>query len=73
LLALKVLVGMTLLGFAYKRYASMEEREKMDDEKDKEMQEMNKPEEVRGGEHCGRSHGDLPYLSISLIRNTNNN
>ncbi|SAM01472.1 hypothetical protein [Absidia glauca] len=45
LLALKVLVGMTLLGFAYKRYASMEEREKMDDEKDKEMREMNKPEE----------------------------
>ncbi|KAI8334211.1 eukaryotic membrane protein family-domain-containing protein [Chlamydoabsidia padenii] len=45
LLALKVLVGMSLLGFAYKRYASMEEREKVDDEKDKEMREMNKPEE----------------------------
>ncbi|CAO3589136.1 unnamed protein product [Absidia cylindrospora] len=45
LLALKVLVGMTLLGFAYKRYASMEEREKVDAQKDKEMQEMNKSEE----------------------------
>ncbi|KAI8072465.1 eukaryotic membrane protein family-domain-containing protein [Gongronella butleri] len=45
LLALKVLVGMTLLGFAYKRYETMEERETQEQQKDKAMQEMNKPEQ----------------------------
>ncbi|KAI8089470.1 eukaryotic membrane protein family-domain-containing protein [Halteromyces radiatus] len=44
LLALKVLVGMNLLGYAYKRYTSMEEREKLDEQKEKEMREMNQPE-----------------------------
>ncbi|KAG0738480.1 hypothetical protein G6F57_012198 [Rhizopus arrhizus] len=44
LLALKVLVGMNLLGFAYKRYSSMEERDKAEVKKDQEMKEMSKDE-----------------------------
>lgn len=44
LLALKVLVGMNLLGFAYKRYSSMEERDKAEMKKDEEMKEMSKDE-----------------------------
>ncbi|CAO3614568.1 unnamed protein product [Cunninghamella echinulata] len=45
LFALKVLVGISLLGYAYKRYSSMEERELLDQQKENEMKEMNKPEE----------------------------
>ncbi|KAI7890398.1 eukaryotic membrane protein family-domain-containing protein [Mucor mucedo] len=44
LLALKVLVGINLLGFAYRRFCSMEERERDDLKKDKEMKEMSKDE-----------------------------
>ncbi|ORZ01641.1 eukaryotic membrane protein family-domain-containing protein [Syncephalastrum racemosum] len=45
LLALKVLVGINLLGHAYKRYASMTERDTAETEKDKQMKEMSKDEE----------------------------
>ncbi|CAO3621335.1 unnamed protein product [Cunninghamella blakesleeana] len=45
LFALKVFVGMSLLGYAYKRYSSMEERDLLDQQKEKELKEMNKPEE----------------------------
>ncbi|KAI9349899.1 eukaryotic membrane protein family-domain-containing protein [Pilaira anomala] len=44
LLALKVVVGINLLGFAYKRFSGMEEREKEEKEKDKEMKAMSKDE-----------------------------
>lgn len=44
LLALKVVVGINLLGFAYKRFSSMEEREKKEAEKEKEMKAMSKDE-----------------------------
>lgn len=47
LLALKVLVGINLLGHAYKRYASMTERDTAETEKDKQMKELSKDEEVR--------------------------
>ncbi|KAI8384826.1 eukaryotic membrane protein family-domain-containing protein [Radiomyces spectabilis] len=53
LLALKVLVGTTLLGFAYKRYASMEARDDIEKEKDKAMKEMGKEEEAY---HKGLKH-----------------
>ncbi|KAI8146129.1 eukaryotic membrane protein family-domain-containing protein [Fennellomyces sp. T-0311] len=46
LLALKVFVGINLLGYAYRRYASMTERDKADTEKDQEVKEMNKDEEL---------------------------
>ncbi|KAI9497393.1 eukaryotic membrane protein family-domain-containing protein [Zychaea mexicana] len=46
LLALKVFVGTNLLGYAYRRYASMTERDTRESEKDKEMKEMNKDEEL---------------------------
>ncbi|ORX51243.1 hypothetical protein DM01DRAFT_1087065 [Hesseltinella vesiculosa] len=35
---------MTLLGYAYKRYETMEDREVQESQKDKQVQEMNKPE-----------------------------
>ncbi|KAI9263084.1 eukaryotic membrane protein family-domain-containing protein [Sporodiniella umbellata] len=44
LLALKVLVGMNLLGFAYKRYSSIEERDRTEVKKDEEMKAMSKDE-----------------------------
>ncbi|RCI04986.1 hypothetical protein CU098_000397, partial [Rhizopus stolonifer] len=44
LLALKVVVGVNLLGFAYKRYSSMEQRNQREREKEKEMKEMSKDE-----------------------------
>ncbi|ORE06163.1 DUF747-domain-containing protein [Rhizopus microsporus var. microsporus] len=44
LLALKVVVGMNLLGYAYKRYLSMEERDKAEMKKDQEVKEMSKEE-----------------------------
>ncbi|GAA5805121.1 hypothetical protein HPULCUR_010634 [Helicostylum pulchrum] len=44
LLALKVVVGINLLGFAYKRFSSMEEREKKEATKEKEMKAMSKDE-----------------------------
>ncbi|CEP13392.1 hypothetical protein [Parasitella parasitica] len=44
LLALKVVVGINLLGFAYKRYTGMEERDKAEAEKDKEIKAMSKDE-----------------------------
>ena len=47
LLALKVLVGTNLLGYAYRRYAGMTERDTQENQKYKEMKEMNKDEEVR--------------------------
>jgi hypothetical protein len=43
-LALKVVVGINLLGFAYKRFARMEERDQTEVKKDKEMKEMSKDE-----------------------------
>ncbi|KAJ8656542.1 hypothetical protein O0I10_007865 [Lichtheimia ornata] len=46
LLAVKVFVGINLLGFAYRRYASMTTRDTVETEKDKEMKEMNKNEEI---------------------------
>lgn len=46
LLAVKVFVGINLLGFAYRRYASMTTRDTVETEKDKEMKEMNKSEEA---------------------------
>lgn len=46
LLAVKVFVGINLLGFAYRRYASMTTRDTVETEKDKEMKEMNKNEEA---------------------------
>ena len=46
LLAVKVFVGINLLGFAYRRYASMTTRDTIETEKDKEMKEMNKNEEA---------------------------
>ncbi|KAI9315161.1 eukaryotic membrane protein family-domain-containing protein [Dichotomocladium elegans] len=46
LLALKVFVGISLLGFAYRRYASMTARDSKETEKDKEMKEMSKDEEL---------------------------
>ena len=39
-----MVVGINLLGFAYKRYSAMEEREKADLMKDKEMKAMSKDE-----------------------------
>ncbi|KAG2235480.1 eukaryotic membrane protein family-domain-containing protein [Thamnidium elegans] len=44
LLALKVVVGINLLGFAYKRFSGMEEREKKEAKKEKEMKAMSKDE-----------------------------
>ncbi|KAI8368912.1 eukaryotic membrane protein family-domain-containing protein [Choanephora cucurbitarum] len=44
LLALKVVVGVNLLGFAYKRYSSMEQREQIEKEREKEMKAMSKDE-----------------------------
>lgn len=46
LLAVKVFVGINLLGFAYRRYASMTTRDTVETEKDKEVKEMNKNEEA---------------------------
>ncbi|KAI9266809.1 eukaryotic membrane protein family-domain-containing protein [Phascolomyces articulosus] len=46
LLAFKVFVGINLLGYAYRRYASMTERDTHENQKDKEMKEMNKEEEL---------------------------
>lgn len=46
LLAVKVFVGINLLGFAYRRYASMTTRDTVETEKDKEMKEMNQSEEA---------------------------
>ncbi|KAL0088417.1 eukaryotic membrane protein family-domain-containing protein [Phycomyces blakesleeanus] len=45
LLAIKILVGIHLLDYAYKRYSSMEARQKADDEKENEMKSMKKEEE----------------------------
>ncbi|KAI9030899.1 eukaryotic membrane protein family-domain-containing protein [Phycomyces nitens] len=45
LMAIKILVGINLLAYAYKRYASMEARQKADDEKENEMRSMRKEEE----------------------------
>lgn len=44
LLAIKVVVGINLLGFAYKRFSDMEEREKTELRQDKEMKAMSKDE-----------------------------
>ncbi|KAI8643717.1 eukaryotic membrane protein family-domain-containing protein [Parasitella parasitica] len=44
LLALKVVVGINLLAFAYKRFAGMEERDKAEAKKDKEIKAMSKDE-----------------------------
>lgn len=44
LLAIKVVVGINLLGFAYKRFSDMEEREKNEVKQDKEMKAMSKDE-----------------------------
>ncbi|KAK4519180.1 uncharacterized protein ATC70_009412 [Mucor velutinosus] len=44
LLALKVVVGINLLGFAYKRFTGMEERDEAEAKKDKEMKAMSKDE-----------------------------
>jgi uncharacterized membrane protein len=44
LLAVKVLVGINLLGYAYRRFAQMEEREKTEAVKDLEMKKMGKDE-----------------------------
>lgn len=41
---MKVVVGMNLLGYAYKRYLSMEERDKAEIKKDQEVKEMSKEE-----------------------------
>lgn len=42
MIAVKVVVGINLLGFAYKRFASMEEREKEAQKKEEEMKAMGK-------------------------------
>ncbi|KAI8987815.1 eukaryotic membrane protein family-domain-containing protein [Mycotypha africana] len=44
LLALKVVVGVNLLGFAYKRYSSMEERDEREAKKDEELKALHKDE-----------------------------
>ncbi|OAD05118.1 hypothetical protein MUCCIDRAFT_139700 [Mucor lusitanicus CBS 277.49] len=44
LLALKVVVGINLLGFAYKRFTGMEERDEAEAKKDKEIKAMSKDE-----------------------------
>lgn len=41
---MKVLVGIHLLGFAYKRFCSMEQREQQELKKDKEMKVMSQDE-----------------------------
>jgi hypothetical protein len=46
LIALKVLVGINLLGYAYKRFASMQAREEKERKKDEEYAEMDKDEKV---------------------------
>jgi hypothetical protein len=48
LIALKVLVGINLLGYAYKRYASMQAREEEERKKDELYAEMDKDEKVGG-------------------------
>jgi len=44
LITLKVLVGINLLGYAYKRFASMQAREEKERKKDEEYAEMDKGE-----------------------------
>lgn len=39
-----MVVGINLLGFAYKRFAGMEERDETEAKKDKEMKAMSKDE-----------------------------
>ncbi|KAI8581596.1 hypothetical protein K450DRAFT_207459 [Umbelopsis ramanniana AG] len=46
LIALKVLVGINLLGYAYKRYASMQAREEEERKKDELYAEMDKDEKA---------------------------
>ncbi|KAF7727948.1 hypothetical protein EC973_006836 [Apophysomyces ossiformis] len=46
LLALKVLVGIHLLGYAHRRYQGMEARDKSDKQSELEMKEMQKQEEL---------------------------
>ncbi|KAH8549943.1 eukaryotic membrane protein family-domain-containing protein [Umbelopsis sp. PMI_123] len=46
LIALKVLVGINLLGYAYKRYASMQDREEQERKTDEQYAEMNKDEKA---------------------------
>ncbi|KAG0188112.1 hypothetical protein DFQ28_005366 [Apophysomyces sp. BC1034] len=45
LLALKVLVGIHLLGYAHRRHQGMEARDQVDKQNDKKMKEMEKEEE----------------------------
>lgn len=44
LLALKVVVGINLLGFAYKRFSGMEARDRREAKKDQEMKAISKDE-----------------------------
>lgn len=61
LIALKVLVGINLLGYAYKRYASMQAREEEERKKDELHAEMDKDEKVCGKFKIGHIGADDMY------------
>ncbi|KAG2178034.1 hypothetical protein INT43_003287 [Umbelopsis isabellina] len=74
LIALKVLVGINLLGYAYKRYSSMHSREVKERKKDEEYAEMDKGEkEYKSSVHKYLDDNNDNVLGLAQQKYTLNN